>query len=186
MKLVRDFLRRGEVHYAPPDLTVRQAAQYMTSKEIGAVPVLEKGRLVGIFTERDLLNRVVAHGLDPATTTVGEVMTRELVVADAADHYEAALEKMKDCNCRHLPVVEKDRLVGVVSMRDLLLAEITVKSSAIRMLDTVIKYKATVSSGMAIVWKCLNCGHHTQGDQPPAPCPNCRASREQFVLVEED
>ena len=148
--------------------------------------LFRSGRLVGIFTERDLLTRVVAYGLDPATTSVGEVMTKELVVADVDDHYEAALEKMKDCNCRHLPVVENDRLVGVVSMRDLLLAEITVKNSAIRMLDTVIQYKTPVSSGMAIVWKCLSCGHHVQGDQPPARCPSCRAPREQFVLVEED
>ena len=186
MKQVRDFLRGGEVFYATPDLTVRQAAQYMTTKEVGAVPVLEKGRLVGIFTERDLLTRVVAHGLDPATMSVGEVMTKELVVAKADDDYEAALEKMKDCNCRHLPVVDQDRLVGVVSMRDLLLAEITVKTGAIRMLDTVIQYKSPVSSRMAIVWKCLGCGHHVQGDQPPARCPGCRVSREQFVLVEED
>ncbi len=186
MKRVRDFLRGEEVFYAAPDLTVRQAAQYMTTKEVGAVPVLERGRLVGIFTERDLLTRVVAHGLDPATTRVGEVMTKELVVAEADEDYEAALEKMKDCNCRHLPVVEQHRLLGVVSMRDLLLAEITVKSSAIRMLDTVIQYKSPVSSGMAIVWKCMSCGHHAPGDQPPAHCPSCRAPREQFVLVEED
>lgn len=186
MKRVRDFLRGEAVSYATPDLTVRQAAQYMTTKEVGAVPVLEKGRLVGIFTERDLLTRVVAYGLDPATTSVGEVMTKELVVAEADENYEAAVEKMKDCNCRHLPVVDQDRLVGIISMRDLLLAEITVKSSAIRMLDTVIQYKAPVSSGMAIVWKCLECGHHVQGDQPPAHCPSCRAPREQFVLVEED
>jgi CBS domain-containing protein len=186
MKRVKDFIRGKQVFYSAPDLTIRQAAQYMSTREIGAVPVLEKGRLVGIFSERDLLSKVVAHGLDPATTTVGEVMTKELVVADADETYEAALQKMKDCNCRHLPVVDRDRLVGVVSMRDLLLAEITVKAGAMRMLDTVIKYKAPVSSGMAIVWKCLNCGHHVQGDQPPASCPSCRVSREQFVLVEED
>ncbi len=186
MKLVRDFLRGEEVYYTAPDLTVRQAAQYMTTKGVGAVPVLEKGRLVGIFTERDLLTRVVAHGMDPATTRVGEVMTKELVVAEADENYEAALVKMKDCNCRHLPVVDRDRLLGVVSMRNLLLAEITVKSSAIRMLDTVIQYKAPVSSGMAIVWKCMTCGHHIPGDQPPPHCPSCRAPKEQFVLVEED
>jgi rubrerythrin len=113
-------------------------------------------------------------------------MTKELVLAEADEHYEVALQRMKDCNCRHLPVVENDRLVGVVSLRDLLLAEITVKSSAIRMLDTMIQYKAPVSSGMAIVWKCLNCGHHVQGAQPPSQCPSCRVTREQFVLVEED
>jgi len=186
MKRVKDFLRGETVSYATPDLTVRQAAQYMSSREVGAVPVLEMGRLVGIFTERDLLTRVVAHGLDPATTSVGEVMTKELVVAEADEDYEAALEKMKDCNCRHLPVVDEDRLVGIISMRDLLLAEITVKSSAIRMLDSVIQYKSPVSSGMAIVWKCMGCGHHVQGDSPPAQCPGCRAPREQFVLVEED
>ena len=186
MKRVKDFIRGKQVFFAAPDLTVRQAAQYMSTKEVGAVPVLEKGRLVGIFTERDLLAKVVAYGLDPATTTVEEVMTKELVVAEADETYEAALQKMKDCNCRHLPVVDQDRLVGVVSMRDLLLADITVKTSAMRMLDTLIKYKAPVSSEMAIVWKCLGCGHHVQGDQPPAHCPSCRASREQFVLVEED
>jgi CBS domain-containing protein len=185
-KRVRDFVRGQGIFYATPDLTVRQAAQYMTAKEIGALPVLENGRLVGIFTERDLTTRVVAVGLDPATTTVGEVMTRELVVAEADEDYQTALERMKDCNCRHLPVVERDRLVGVVSMRDLLLAEITVTSSAIRLLDSVIQYRAPVSSGMAIVWKCLNCGHHAPGDQPPATCPDCQAPREQFVLVEED
>ncbi len=186
MKRVRDFLRGQVVSYATPEFTVRQAAQFMTTKEVGAVPVLEKGRLVGIFTERDLLTRVVAHGLDPATTTVGEVMTKELVVAEADENYEAALEKMKDCNCRHLPVIDQNRLVGIISMRDLLLAQVTVKSSAIRMLDTVIQYKVPMSSGMTIVWKCMICGHHVQADEPPAHCPSCRAPREQFVLVEED
>lgn len=186
MKRIKNFLRGKEVFYVAPDLTVRQAAQYMTTKGVGAVPVLKKGRLVGMFSERDLLTKVVAYGLDPATTTVEEAMTKELVVAEAAEDYDTALEKMKDGNCRHLPVVDQDRLLGVVSMRDLLLIDITVKTSAIRMLDSLIKFKSAVSSGMAIVWKCLNCGHHAQGEQPPAHCPACRVSREQFVLVEED
>ena len=106
-------------------VTISEAALYMTEKNIGAVPVLEGDRLVGIFSERDVMKRVVAKNMDPHSVKVGDVMTRDLVVANAADGYEECLRKMKQANCRHLPIVSGSHLSGFVSLRDLMQIELT-------------------------------------------------------------
>jgi len=87
---------------------------------VGAIAVLDAGRLVGVFSERDLMARVVATGLDPDHTPVANVMTKELIVADAGDGVGDALQKMNDRKCRHLPVVRSGKLIGMLSIRDLL------------------------------------------------------------------
>lgn len=99
---------------------VRSAVKRMTERNIGAAAVVEAGKLAGIFSERDLMSRVVAPGLDPDTTKVSQVMTRELVVADPDEHVDDAIRKMHSINSRHLPVVDDGRLVGIISIRDLL------------------------------------------------------------------
>ena len=81
---------------------------------------LDSGRLVGIFSERDVMRRVVAAGLNPEKTTVANVMTKDLVVGKPTDDINAALQKMHALGCRHLPVVDSGNLVGMVSLRDLL------------------------------------------------------------------
>jgi len=102
-----------------PGTTVRAAAKVMAQHRIGAVPVTEKGRLVGIFTERDLMNRVIAGDIDEDATRLGDVMTAEpqTIAADAT--IVDALHLMIDGGFRHLPVVQGERLVGIVSMRDI-------------------------------------------------------------------
>ena len=80
--------------------------------------ITEAGRIAGIVTERDLVN-VVAEGLDPGQTTVGTRMTRELATVDARTDIADAAQIMAERKIRHLPVVEKDSLVGVISIRDL-------------------------------------------------------------------
>ncbi|MCE4627970.1 MAG: CBS domain-containing protein [Desulfurococcales archaeon] len=104
-----------------PDETVYEAAVKMAELGVGALPVIdEEGRLVGIFTERDLLVRVVAKGLDPTKIRVGEVMTPNPVTVGPDEPVEEALRLMAKIRARHLPVVdEKGRLVGIVSIRDL-------------------------------------------------------------------
>jgi CBS domain-containing protein len=114
---------------------VKAAAEFMAKHNIGAVAVLEGSRLVGIFSERDVINRVVAKGLDPATTPVKAVMTTNLIVAGVDDSYESCLKKMKQANCRHLPIVEGDNLVGFISLRDLLQVDITEKADEIEFLN---------------------------------------------------
>jgi CBS domain-containing protein len=134
MKLVRQLLENRPVYSVDPLMTVQTAAEFMAGKNIGAVSVMEGDRLVGIFSERDVIARVIARRLDPASVRVQEVMTRELVVGDAADDYDAALRKMRKANCRHLPIVDGDSLLGVISLRDLLQVDINEKDDKIEFL----------------------------------------------------
>jgi len=99
---------------------VRTVARLMAERNVGAIAVLDSGRLVGVFSERDLMARVVAAGLDPDQTPVSKVMTKELIVAEAGDGVGDALHKMQDRKCRHLPVVRSGKLIGMISIRDLL------------------------------------------------------------------
>ncbi|MCC7166175.1 MAG: CBS domain-containing protein [Rhodospirillales bacterium] len=99
--------------------TVREAAALMTDKRIGALMVIEGGTLKGILTERDVMTRVVAKGLNPETTKVAQVMTAK--PDTLASHATAgeALERMHAGGYRHLPVVDGGKVVGMVSVRDL-------------------------------------------------------------------
>ena len=85
-------------------------------------------RLAGVFTERDLMMRVVARGLEPAAAALAKVMTPNPVVVDRSDSVQTCLRTMKQARCRHLPVVSAGRLVGMVSLRDLLQLEIADRS----------------------------------------------------------
>jgi len=100
--------------------TVLEAVRQMDEANTGAVVVLERNRLVGIFTERDLMRRVVLKGRDVSATSVAEVMTRDLLFSQPAEAGEEAMAKMTRHRCRHLPVVDGERLVGVISIGDLM------------------------------------------------------------------
>ena len=99
---------------------VRTAASRMADANIGAAAVVDSGRLAGIFSERDLMARVVAKGLNPDDTPVAMVMSKELVVAEPGEDLDEALVKMHSIHARHLPVVQDGELVGMISLRDLL------------------------------------------------------------------
>jgi CBS domain-containing protein len=134
MKTLRTLIAGHEVHALQKNATVQEAAVYMSSNQIGAIPILDGDKLVGIFSERDVINRVVACGFEPRTTKVEDVMTKDLVVAGADESYESCLWKMKQAACRHLPIVEEGRLLGVLSVRDLLMVDIDEKDEKIEFL----------------------------------------------------
>ncbi len=122
MATVRDILAKkgNRVCSLGGETTVLHAAQYMTEHKIGAVLVLDGEHIAGMFSERDILQRVVAEGRDPAQTRVGEVMTVEVACCTADTTLEEARGAMKNRRIRHLPVVDGDeRLLGVVSIGDL-------------------------------------------------------------------
>jgi CBS domain-containing protein len=100
--------------------TVYDAVREMDRANTGSVVVVDGERLVGIFTERDLMRRVVLKGLDIGETRVSEVMTRDLIYAEPGERAREAMTKMTSHRCRHLPVVEGESLVGVVSIGDLM------------------------------------------------------------------
>ena len=108
-----------QVHSVPADSTVWDAVCAMNRAGVGAVLVLEESRLVGIFTERDILTRVVEQKLDAATARVRDVMTKRVAVVHPETTTAEAMAVMTERRCRHLPVFDGDRLVGVVSIGDL-------------------------------------------------------------------
>ncbi len=120
MKQIAELIEGRPLVHATTQENVRDVAKRMTDRNIGAVAVLDAGRLVGVFSERDVMARVVAGGLDPDDTPIGTVMTKEIVVADPNENLDAALVKMQSVGCRHLPVVADGALVGMISLRDLL------------------------------------------------------------------
>ena len=110
---------------APADTTVRAAAITMAGHKIGAIVVVDdQGRLAGLFTERDVLNRVVAQGLDPGSTRLSAVMTADLQTASPDKPLAHALHMMFEGGFRHVPVVEDGRPIGMVSARNALGLEI--------------------------------------------------------------
>jgi CBS domain-containing protein len=108
-----------KIHSVGREASVLQAVQLMNDEHIGAVLVLAGGRPAGIFTERDVLVEIVAKGRNPAETPLAEVMTRELVVVGSETTVEEAMAVCTEKRCRHLPVMEGDELVGLISAGDL-------------------------------------------------------------------
>lgn len=109
----------AEIFSVPPGATVREAVRLMNQRGIGSVLVCEGQSLVGVFTERDVLRRILDAGRDPAVTLVGEVMTREVITVQDKLTVREALAVVTEKRCRHLPVLSQGRLVGVVSSGDL-------------------------------------------------------------------
>ena len=119
-RTVRQVIEGQEPVTAPTTMTVTQAARLMKEHNIGALTVTEADKLVGVFTERDGLFRVLAGGLDAEATTLADVMTRNPQTIHPNSGFAHALQIMHEGRFRHLPVVEDGRLVGVVSVRDAL------------------------------------------------------------------
>ncbi len=117
-----------------------EAAGYMAAHNIGAVPVLDGDQLVGIFSERDLLKRCVTKGIDISATKIQDVMTKRVVIMEGSDSYEDCLRIMKQESIRHVPVIDGDKLIGVISMRDLMQVDMDEKEQKIDVLNSYIHY----------------------------------------------
>jgi CBS domain-containing protein len=142
---VGEIVKGRPTYFVVESDTVLQAARYMTEYQIGAVPVLEDGYQpgvfvdqVGIFSERDLMTRVVAEGLNPDQTKVSEVMTEKVVVLEPESTCREALMVMTQLHIRHVPVLAGKQLLGTVSIRDLQEAEAEAREEEIRFLDDYI------------------------------------------------
>ncbi len=119
---VSDVLQSGGVIvYASPDSSVADAVQKMASHNVSSILVLERSRhLIGIFTERDLLRRVVLPRRDPDQTRLADVMTPDVLVVSGTTPLSDVRQIMRDRHIRHVPVADNDRLLGVISLRDVL------------------------------------------------------------------
>jgi CBS domain-containing protein len=138
MVTVQELLGRKGSHVITvgADATVLDAALVMNEHRVGAVVVVDEGKIQGMFTERDVLRRVVGERRDPTQTAVSEVMTRDVFCCTPQTSLEEARGTMKNRRIRHLPVVDGDnRLLGLISIGDLNAHEATAQEQTIHLLQ---------------------------------------------------
>lgn len=126
---------QAELATLPPDATALDAARLMNDRGIGSVLIVQDDKLIGIFTERDVLRRIVAEKRDPAATPLSKVMTSKVAVAAAHTTSNEVRNVMRDKRIRHMPVLDGERLVGMISIGDLNRAEHDQQEQTIRYLE---------------------------------------------------
>lgn len=127
MEQIFDLVKDREVYYVDTGRTVLDAVRYMTERNIGAVAVVNGDELVGIFSERDLMKRIVAQGLDPAKVRISDVMTSDPLHVSPHEKITDCIRMMKENSFRHLPVCDGRKLKGLISLRDLILHDLAEK-----------------------------------------------------------
>lgn len=133
-----DLIKNQETYHAELGHTVIETVRVMVERNIGAVPVIHNGKLVGIFSERDLMKRVVAEGRDARSTCMAEVMTDDPLTVSMNDDLGECMMLMRRNNFRHLPVCHEGHLIGMVSLRDILLHDLDAKDDEVRMMRAYI------------------------------------------------
>lgn len=142
MKIAADILREkgtAEVYSISPDAMVYEALKIMADKDIGALLVLESGKLAGMFSERDYARKVILRGRHSHATLVREIMITEVVTVDPSRNLKECLELITYHRVRHLPVMENDRVAGIISTGDIIKGIITHHEFMIEQLEDYIK-----------------------------------------------
>lgn len=134
-----DLIKNQDTYQAELGCTVLETVRVMVERNIGAVPVVHNGKLVGIFSERDLMRRVVAEGRDPRSTCMAEVMTDDPLTVNTHEDLQECMAMMRRHGFRHLPVCHDGQLVGIVSLRDILLHDLDEKDDEVRMMRAYIQ-----------------------------------------------
>ena len=139
MSGVREILQDRELFYVGENDTVARVVRRMAEIRVGAILVLDGEQLRGVFSERDLMKRVVLEKLDPELTAVKDVMSTDIATIDETASLEEAMEAMHAHNCRHLPVTRGTRVVAFLSMRDLMKHELARKTEELHHMQEYIR-----------------------------------------------
>lgn len=142
MKTVNDVLRHkgnGGVHSIVPIASVYEAIELMAERHIGALPVLQDDKLVGIISERDYARKVILKDKSSKQTKVSEIMTREVIRVTPRERVDGCISKMREHHIRHLVVEEEGLVVGMLSLRDLFTEVIAEQAETIGQLETYIR-----------------------------------------------
>lgn len=138
MSRVSDLVQDRELFCVEEDASVTDAARQMADLHVGAIVVMHREELCGVFSERDIMRRVIVDSRDPRQTRVRDVMTTDVVTVDECAALEEAMELMQVNNCRHLPVTRDNRVVGFLSMRDLMNYELASKTEELHQMRAYI------------------------------------------------
>ena len=141
MENIKEILHNREIFTVEKGSTIKDVVYYMAEKKVGLVPVMEDGKLVGVFSERDLVRRVIAQNRSLDETRVEDVMSTKLLIADIGEANESVLAKMKEANTRHILIIENEKLVGVLAMRDLLELDLSATKRTVEVLNNYIYSK---------------------------------------------
>jgi CBS domain-containing protein len=132
MAHVRDIVLNRVLFFVDENETVAAVARKMADFHVGAILVLDHGQLRGVFSERDLMLRIVLPHLDPETTPVRAVMTTAVTTIEESATLEEAMESMHQHGCRHLPITRAGAVIGFLSMRDLMDFQLARQSEELR------------------------------------------------------
>ncbi|OAB50602.1 CBS domain-containing protein, partial [Pseudomonas thivervalensis] len=132
-------VQNQQVHSIAPEQTVLEALQIMAEKNVGALPVIEDGQVVGVFSERDYARKMVLKGRSSVGTTVRTIMSAPVVTADSQQSIDRCMEVMTDSHLRHLPVLDNGQLIGLLSIGDLVKEAIVEQTDLIRQLEHYIR-----------------------------------------------
>lgn len=141
MDSIKDILKGRKVFTVQSGSTIKDVVGYMASKGVGLVPVMQQEKLIGVFSERDLVKRVIAKDKDLNSTMVNDVMSTNLVIAKLDESNESVLAKMKEAKTRHILIIDNDKLAGVLSLRDLLEIDLNQCKTTVEVLNNYIYSK---------------------------------------------
>lgn len=141
MDSIKDILKGREVFTIQSGSSIKDTVNYMASKGVGLVPVMKDEKLIGVFSERDLVKRVIAKDKDLFLTLVNDVMSTSLVIAKIDESNESVLAKMKEAKTRHILIIDNEKLVGVLSIRDLLEIDLNQCKTTVEVLNNYIYSK---------------------------------------------
>ncbi|MBJ2346432.1 MULTISPECIES: CBS domain-containing protein [Pseudomonas] len=132
-------VQNQQVHSIAPDRTVLEALQIMAEKNVGALPVIEGGQVVGVFSERDYARKMVLKGRSSVGTTVRTIMSTPVITADSQQSIDRCMAVMTDSHLRHLPVLDNGELIGLLSIGDLVKESLVEQADLIRQLEHYIR-----------------------------------------------
>jgi CBS domain-containing protein len=132
-------VQNQQVHSIAPEQTVLEALQIMAEKNVGALPVIEDGQVVGVFSERDYARKMVLKGRSSVGTTVRTIMSTPVITADSQQSIDRCMEVMTDSHLRHLPVLDNGQLMGLLSIGDLVKESLVEQADLIRQLEHYIR-----------------------------------------------
>ncbi len=141
MESIQDLLKGREIYTVKSGYSIKETVDYMASKGVGLMPVMKEEKLVGVFSERDLVKRIIAQNKDLNATKVDDVMSKDLVVAKIDESNESVLAKMKEAKIRHILIIDNDKLAGVLSLRDLLEIDLNHCKTTVEVLNNYIYSK---------------------------------------------
>jgi CBS domain-containing protein len=141
MESIRDILQDREVFTIQSGSSIKDTVNYMALKGVGLVPVMKNEMLIGVFSERDLVKRVIAKDKNLILTLVDDVMSTNLVIGKIDEPNESVLAKMKEAKTRHILIIDNEKLIGVLSLRDLLEIDLNQCKTTVEVLNNYIYSK---------------------------------------------